>query len=66
MAGGHRHQLRTSACGRAGGPFPFGNNVGYDLHTTQNGLYSPYDAKIIGDYTGLTPPFDFDDDADDY
>jgi hypothetical protein len=46
----------------AGGPvdsFPFGNNFGYDLHTTQNGLYSPYDAKIIGDYTGLTPPFGF-------
>jgi hypothetical protein len=42
-----------------------GNNVGYDLHTTQNGLYSPYDAKVVGDYTGLTPPFDFDHDADD-
>jgi hypothetical protein len=36
-----------------------GNNVGYDLHTTQKGLYSPYDAKIIGDYTGITPPFGF-------
>jgi hypothetical protein len=32
-----------------------GNNVGYDTTTTQNGLYAPYDAKIIGDYTGLTP-----------
>jgi hypothetical protein len=42
-----------------------GNNVGYDPHTTQNGLYSPYDAKVVGDYTGLTPPFDFDEDADD-
>jgi hypothetical protein len=42
-----------------------GNNVGYDLHTTQNGLYSPYDAKVVGDYTGLTPPFDDDEDADD-
>ncbi len=42
-----------------------GNNVGYDLHTTQKGLYSPYDAKVVGDYTGLTPPFDFDGDADD-
>jgi len=42
-----------------------GNNVGYDLHTTQKGLYSPYDAKVIGDYTGLTPPFDFDEDNDD-
>jgi hypothetical protein len=41
-----------------------GNNVGYDLHTTQKGLYSPYDAKIVGDYTGLTPPFEFDLDAD--
>jgi hypothetical protein len=42
-----------------------GNNVGYDLQTTQNGLYSPYDAKVVGDYTGLTPPFDFDEDNDD-
>jgi hypothetical protein len=42
-----------------------GSNVGYDLHTVQNGLYSPYDAKVVGDYTGLTPPFDFDNDADD-
>lgn len=33
-----------------------GNNVGYSLSTTQAGLYSPYDAKIIGDYTGITPP----------
>ena len=41
-----------------------GNNVGYDLHTTQDGLYSPYDAKIVGDYTGLTPPFDPDHDGD--
>jgi len=46
-------------------PLDNGNNVGYDLHTTQNGLYAPYDAKIVGDYTGLTPPFDFDMDADD-
>jgi hypothetical protein len=33
-----------------------GDNVGYSLTNTQAGLYSPYDAKIIGDYTGLTPP----------
>ena len=43
---------------------PIGNNVGYDLHTTQNGMYSPYDAKVVGDYTGLTPPFFFDEDND--
>jgi hypothetical protein len=24
-------------------------------------LNAPYDAKVIGDYTGLTPPFGFDD-----
>jgi len=35
---------------------PIGNNVGYDTHTSQLGLYSPYDAKVVGDYTGLTPP----------
>lgn len=46
-------------------PLADGSNVGYDLNTTQNGLYAPYDAKIVGDYTGLTPPFDFDGDADD-
>jgi len=39
-----------------------GNNVGYDLQSTQKGMYSPYDAKVVGDYTGLTPPIDFEDD----
>jgi len=42
-----------------------GNNVGYNLHTTRKGLYSPYDAKVIDDFTGLTPPVDNDGDADD-
>jgi hypothetical protein len=42
-----------------------GNNVGFNHHTTQKGLYAPYDAKVVGDYTGLTPPFDNDEDADD-
>jgi co-chaperonin GroES (HSP10) len=48
----------------AGGD-PIGNNAGYNTRTSQNGLYSPYDAKVVGDYTGLTPPFDLDRDADD-
>ena len=30
-----------------------------------NRLNGPYDAKAIGDFTGLTPPFDFDRDAED-
>ena len=28
-------------------------------------LNGPYDAKVIGDFTGLTPPFDLDGDKDD-
>lgn len=24
-------------------------------------LDGPYDAKVVGDFTGLTPPFDLDD-----
>ena len=50
---------------QSGGSGPIGPNVGYDPHTTQKGLYSPYDAKVIGDYTGLTTPFDSDRDGDD-
>ena len=40
----------------AGGDGLFDNNIGYDPQTSQEGLYAPYDAKVIGDYTGLTPP----------
>jgi hypothetical protein len=38
----------------------FGNlNVqGYGTSSTQQGLGAPYDAKVIGDFTGLTPPPD--------
>lgn len=41
------------------------NVSGYGTMSTSQGLFGPYDAKVVGDYTGLTPPFDFDDDADD-
>ena len=36
----------------------FGNlNVsGYGTDNTGQGLNAPYDAKVLGDYTGLTPP----------
>jgi hypothetical protein len=33
-----------------------GTNKGYNEKSTQFGLYSPYDAKVISDFTGLTPP----------
>ena len=32
------------------------NQSGYGTTSTQQGLFAPYDAKVIGDYTGLTPP----------
>jgi hypothetical protein len=45
----------------------FGNlNVpGYSTATTMPGLNAPYDAKVVGDFTGLTPPKDNDGDGDD-
>jgi hypothetical protein len=38
--------------------------LGYDAENVANGgLNSPYDAKRIGDYTGITSPFHDDDDS---
>jgi hypothetical protein len=42
------------------------NSLGYNAKSVADGgLNSPYDAKRIGDYTGITPPFDNDKDHDD-
>ena len=41
------------------------NQPGFGSKDASQGLNAPYDAKRVGDYTGLTPPFDFDRDADD-
>jgi hypothetical protein len=32
------------------------NQIGFGLQNTSQGLYGPYDAKVIGDWTGLTKP----------
>jgi hypothetical protein len=41
------------------------NSLGYNTESVADGgLNSPYDAKRIGDYTGLTPPFDFRGEGD--
>jgi hypothetical protein len=37
------------------------NAPGFGTHNASEGLNAPYDAKRIGDYTGLTPPFDDED-----
>ena len=42
------------------------NRSGYSPYSTTAGLFAPYDAKVIGDFTGLTPPFDHDGDPDDH
>jgi len=39
-----------------GGSGPIGANHGYSRKSTQFGLYAPYDAKVVGDYTGITSP----------
>ena len=37
------------------------NALGYNTrNVADGGLNSPYDAKRIGDYTGITPPFGHD------
>jgi len=41
------------------------NMPGYGTQSASQGLFGPYDAKVIGDYNGLTPPFDDDEDGDD-
>jgi len=40
------------------------NAPGFGTQNVSQGLNGPYDAKRIGDYTGLTPPFDFEDEDD--
>ena len=37
------------------------NAPGFGTQNASQGLNGPYDAKRIGDYTGLTPPFDDDE-----
>jgi hypothetical protein len=43
-------------------PLDAGSNTGYGTDDADQGLNGPYDAKVVGDYTGLTPPrgHDFD------
>jgi len=52
--------IEVRATGSAGGTIvrSFGilNTAGYSTTTTQAGMNAPYDAKLIGDFTGLTPP----------
>ena len=33
------------------------NRAGFGADSTSEGLNGPYDAKVVGDFTGLTNPF---------
>lgn len=33
------------------------NHFGYGTTSTKEGLFAPYDAKVLGDFTGITPPY---------
>ena len=37
-------------------PLDMGNNTGFGTMNANQGLNGPYDAKVIGDFTGLTSP----------
>jgi hypothetical protein len=58
------HQTPCNILSTFGLPLDMGNNTGYGTDSTMQGMNGPYDAKVIGDFTGLTPPTrrDFDDD----
>ncbi len=42
------------------------NASGYGIDNTSQGLFGPYDAKVLGDFTGITPPFVDHMDASDW
>ncbi len=53
------HSTPCQIVGSYGLPLDNGNNTGFGASNANQGLNGPYDAKIIGDYTGLTPPLGF-------
>ena len=41
-------------------PLDNGNNTGFGTENANQGMNGPYDAKVLGDFTGITPPHGFD------
>ena len=52
--------IEVNAAGRIVLSFGNLNTPGFGTRSTSQGLNGPYDAKAIGDFTGLTSPFDRD------
>jgi len=40
------------------------NQIGFGTQNASQGMNAPYSAYVIGDYTGITPPFTDDDQGD--
>lgn len=56
--------IEVNAAGRIVLSFGKLNTPGFGTRSTSQGLNGPYDAKAIGDFTGLTSPFDRDEGGD--
>ncbi len=50
------HDMPCQIVASFGLALAMGANTGYGAQDTGQGLNGPYDAKVIGDFTGLTPP----------
>lgn len=48
--------IAVDRAGRRARPFGTRNSAGFGTSNASQGLNGPYDAKVIGDFTGLTPP----------
>ncbi len=51
------HSMPCNVLTSYGLPLANGTNTGFAASNANQGLNGPYDAKVVGDYTGLTPPF---------
>ncbi|MGD0812083.1 MAG: Ig-like domain-containing protein [Verrucomicrobiota bacterium] len=54
----HARHIVASYGLRLDGGGVIGNNTGYNTNSVDKGMFAPYDAKVINDFTGLTPPVD--------
>jgi outer membrane protein assembly factor BamB len=53
------HHMPCNIVSSYGLPLDGGNNTGFGASNANEGLNGPYDAKVLGDFTGLTPPHGF-------
>jgi hypothetical protein len=54
----HARHIVASYGLRLDGGGVIGNNTGFNTNSVDKGMFAPYDAKVINDFTGLTPPVD--------